>query len=181
MLYSPMVRLCNSCNEYKELIDFYKCKSRLDGLKPKCKQCYNQLVSKWKSTNPDKVKKITNKSKLKRKQLDRELTKEWKLKNKEKCKLHFKKWYSNNTHKILEIGARKRAHLKKAAIGYSLFRLQLIEIYEHCPEGFHVDHIIPLKGMNVCGLHVPWNLQYLTATENLKKGNKYGTDIKIDP
>lgn len=47
------------------------------------------------------------------------------------------------------------------------------QLYVECPEGFQVDHIIPLKNKNVSGLHVEFNLQYLTKKDNNMKRNKF--------
>jgi hypothetical protein len=71
--------------------------------------------------------------------------------------------YHSRLREIAEIRQRpKWANLKK-----------IMEIYVNRPEGYHVDHIIPLRGKTVSGLHVESNLQYLPALENMKKHNTF--------
>ena len=73
-------------------------------------------------------------------------------------------------HKIRQ--AKRRADKLNATPKWTNLK-KIKEIYKNCPRGYHVDHIVPLQGENVSGLHVENNLQYLTAKQNIAKGNKY--------
>ena len=61
----------------------------------------------------------------------------------------------------------------KQATPYWVSKSELTNIYKNVPEGFEVDHIIPITNKLVCGLNVPWNLQYLSKKDNANKGNSF--------
>lgn len=77
----------------------------------------------------------------------------------------------NKEYMAFKSSKRRAAKLQRTPTWSDLEKIK--EIYNNCPEGHHVDHIIPLQGEKVSGLHIPENLQYLTVEENLKKGNKF--------
>ena len=83
-----------------------------------------------------------------------------------------KRYRQKNRGKVNSYIASYRAGLKTATVPWSE-KQDIADMYAKCPEGFQVDHIIPLNNDSVCGLHVMANLQYLTAEDNNRKSNQW--------
>ena len=102
--------------------------------------------------------------------------------HKEQVKANMKVYKKANPAKMNAHSAKRRA-AKRQAIPRWLteeHEKQIQHFYDVCAwlngwkmEKFEVDHIVPLQGEEVCGLHVPWNLQLLPASLNRSKGNKH--------
>lgn len=92
--------------------------------------------------------------------------------NKDIIRNEHKIYYENNKSKHNTRAAKRRsAKLNRTPSWVNFDKIK--EFYKNCPEGYHVDHIIPLQGKIISGLHVIENLQYLTSKDNLSKGNKW--------
>lgn len=99
----------------------------------------------------------------------------------EEIKQRVRDYRKANPHKIAELSAYRRFIERRSIPSWitkldkqkmQLIYLERKNISEITGIEHHVDHIIPLNGVNVCGLHIPENLRVITATENLKKSNK---------
>jgi hypothetical protein len=93
---------------------------------------------------------------------------------------HAKHYAKNSTYYKIKATFRKKS-VKQATPKWlsAEDKNKIISIYLHARdcqvvtgEPYHVDHIIPLQGESVCGLHVPWNLCVLPAEVNIRKSNK---------
>ena len=88
----------------------------------------------------------------------------------------WRRWYSRNAEKQKAKANLEKAQKLQRCPAYADIPA-IAEFYAKCPKGYHVDHIIPLNGKNVSGLHVMENLQYLPAKENMSKSNKFAFDF----
>jgi len=153
-------------------------KNNPEKLKGYNKKAYNKNIEKIKLYNKEfyqaHKEKIHAKNKAYR-EANREkvyaYNKKYKENNPEKIKDWQKKYREKNRGIFRAIQAKRRAINLQATPSW--VNLEAIkEIYVQCPKGYHVDHIVPLQGKNVCGFHVENNLQYLKANENIRKGNR---------
>jgi hypothetical protein len=169
------MKICSRCKIKKTIDCFHKNKRYKDGVFCTCKEC--KTIDRKKYYLNNKFKELENNKKYyKENQKDislkrAEYLKEWTENNRDKSSKAAKKWKQKNIGLVNFYTSSRRAKKANATPKW-VDRNVLMEIYKNCPPGYHVDHIIPLNHPDVCGLHVPWNLQYLTAEENVKKNNK---------
>ena len=94
----------------------------------------------------------------------------WQIENDAYRKQYAKNYRKKNKEHINFKNRTRKAMLKQRIPRWANLD-EIRSIYLNCPENHHVDHIIPLCGDIVCGLHVEYNLQYLPAIENIRKHN----------
>lgn len=85
-------------------------------------------------------------------------------------------WYASNRQHWNGLCAKRRAAKLQRTPPWSETEA-IQQFYRNCPAGMTVDHIIPLQGELVSGLHVLKNLQYLTHSANSKKSNIFNSEL----
>lgn len=90
-------------------------------------------------------------------------------------KLSQQQHYKHNIGYHRNKSAKYKIALKNSLLS-DKYKEKIQEVYKNCPAGHHVDHIVPIQGKYVCGLHVPWNLQYLLSSVNISKSNYHESE-----
>lgn len=156
-------RKCPRCQIVKDIEKFSIDASRKEGRQCYCRECQAQIYE---------GKRVKAKEQRKKRYLE----------NKEREKQKMCSYYVSNKTEYYARNALRRSMRISASPSWltpedrevmaSLYS-KAQHLTESTGEPWHVDHIVPLQGKTVCGLHVPWNLQVITAAENLSKNNRF--------
>lgn len=142
------MKKCSICGQDKPLSEYYAHPTTKDGLFKACKECQNTKQKKYYQDNKEERTKYQR---------------QW---NKDHKEYH-------NSRKAFRRSRTKTGNLsaEDKRVVRGLYRLA--RLYGWITGGpWQVDHILPLKGKTVSGLHVPSNLQVVPASYNSKKGNR---------
>ncbi len=183
--------VCNACYEKnrinsKPILNLIcvecgpaKAKKLTNGL---CQRCYHKARDKTKvkhcvwcqeTKKSIFIKQLCQKCYSAKKRADKpEMFSSYADKNRHEIRSRNSKWAAANPHSRNAMAAKRRAaKLKRTPSWSDLDAIK--EFYLNCPPGYEVDHILPLQGENISGFHMLDNLQYLDASDNSSKGNKF--------
>lgn len=161
-------KLCKTCNIDKPISEFYKQTSRGGlGVRGSCKVCDNLKKQQYAIQNKDVI--------LTRKKAEYERNKTQRLAQK-------RVYRQANKGKINAlVAARKKVVKQRTPAWLTDFDKLKIQCFYSIAamltrengESWHVDHIVPLQGAQVSGLHTPNNLQVMRGVENIGKKNRF--------
>lgn len=143
---------------------------------------YDSKTKSWVNSNKDGRSKIIKRYYDSNQEAILEKQAIYRDNNREICRQRIKDWYLRNVDKSRAKDCKYRAtKLKATPLWLTDNQLEdIVSVYRlarDCElisgQSYHVDHIVPLQGRDVCGLHVAWNLQVIPSDLNLKKSNRH--------
>ena len=170
--------ICTKCEEEKSVVDFYV-NPKTGRHRSRCKSCMDAYSKEYLARNKSAVtvqrKQATRKYNHSEKGKARaeRYNREYHEKRKDELNTKVATWRSMNKGAVNHYKAKRRALHRNATPGWANLE-EIKAIYTRARKtGMVVDHVIPLRGKNVSGLHVESNLQILTREENARKYNKF--------